>query len=121
MTIRISSTKGKVSSKVIFTPNHSAKPVTSNPEANAMPPKRKMIPQGICTASFQLIIRFPFLPAPNVNSVIPNIMAKMMSSIPGKIFLSRNEREIQQSAVMINTESTIFSSCFMGPNSTMSF
>ena len=102
----------------ICEPIHCAKPVELKPPAKAIPPpKSKMIPQGIFTASSQLIIRSSFLEEGIMNSTTPAIMAIMVSSSAGMNFCSINERVIQQKAVAANTISTRFSSLLSLPSS----
>ena len=70
--------------EVICPPIQLASPVAENPSANAIPPpKSKMIPQGIRTASSQLI-NFSFFPfAGRINNMMLAVMAMMVSSRAG--------------------------------------
>lgn len=96
---------------VIWLPIHTARPLTSKPLAKAIPPPNsKIIPQGICTASSQLInCSFLFL-AGIRNSTMAKQIAIMVSSNPGKNCCKRKDLVIQQKAVNAKIKPTDFSS-----------
>ena len=106
---------------IICWPSHAASPEVSKLAASAIPPpKSRIIPQGIFPASSHFMMRSLFLFAGSVKSRIPAAMAITVSSIPGMKGSRKNDLPIQQTAVSVNTVSTVFSSRFIGPNSFVS-